>query len=467
MVIQLTPNEILQTLGSDQCHNKSEVIPLGYSIDSRSLRKGDCFIAIKGRNFDGHHFIEEAIQKGACLLIVSRDSLIPASSKIPYIVVQDTLLALQQLARRVRDKWGRTIIGVTGSTGKTTTKEITGHLLSSQFNVFQSLGNFNNDYGLPLSLLKLENTHEIAVLELGMSAPGEIARLSRIAKPDLGIFTNVGPVHLEFFPSIQAIAKAKRELIEELPSNGAAFLNNDDAHVRRFSRFYDGEIVTFGIKRIASYRINDVKFKELQGSDFIVNHRGKKYRLSLPLLGYHNISNCLPGIALAHRWKLGFDTIATQLQTLKPKFGRGLTLHFCSGFSVIDDSYNSNPTALRIMMKLFKKISGYSRKILVVGEMLEMGENGSRFHRICGKTAAQLKFDFIIGVQGMADQIVTSARNHGYPSNRAIFFEDAYKAGEWMASLVKSRDLVLVKGSRGVGTERVIQILMEKFPLSN
>ena len=466
MVIRLTSNEILQTLGSDQYRNKCEVIPLGYSIDSRSLRKGDCFIAIKGQNFDGHQFIEEAIQKGACLLIVSRDSLIPASSNIPYIVVQDTLLALQQLARRVRHKWGRTIIGVTGSTGKTTTKEITGHLLSSRFKVFQSLGNFNNDYGLPLSLLKLEKFHEIAVLELGMSAPGEITRLSKIAKPDLGIVTNVGPVHLEFFPSIHGIAKAKRELIEELPSNGTAFLNNDDVHVRRFSRFYGGEIVTFGIKRIASYRIDTVNLKELQGSDFIVSHRGKKYKLSLPLLGYHNISNCLPGIALAHRWKLGFETIATQLKTLKPKSGRGLVLRFCHGFTVIDDSYNSNPTALMMMMKLFKKISGYSRKILVVGEMLEMGENGSRFHRICGKIAAQMKFDFIIGIQGMANQIVTSARNHGYPSNRAIFFEDAYQAGEWMASLIKPRDLVLVKGSRGVGTERVIHILMEKFPLS-
>ena len=466
MVIRLTSNEILRTVGSDQYGNKCEVVPLGYSIDSRSLRKGDCFIAIKGRNFDGHQFIDEAILKGACLLIISQDSSIPRSLNIPYIIVQDTLLALQQLAGKVRRKWGKTVIGITGSTGKTTTKEITGHLLSSQFNVFQSFENFNNDYGLPLSLLKLETNHEIAILELGMSAPGEIARLSKIAKPNLGVITNVRPVHLEFFSSIRAIAKAKRELIHELPSNGVAFLNNDDVHVRKFSRFYNGEIVTFGIKRIAAYQIDKVNLKELQGSDFRVSHRGKNYNFSIPLLGYHNISNCMPGIALAHRWRLGFDTIAAQLQTLEPKPGRGLTLHFRSGFSVIDDSYNSNPKALIMMMKLLKTISGYNRKILVAGEMLEMGENSCQFHRVCGKAAAQWKFDFIIGIQGMADQIVTSARNYGYTANQAIFFEDAHQAAEWMVSLVKPRDLVLVKGSRGVGAERVIQMLMKEFALS-
>ena len=466
MVIKLKASEIAEVLDSCIDPSSQGVIPSGYSIDSRTLEVGDCFIAIRGKRLDGHEFIPEAIRKGASFLIVNRNVSNVILRDTPRLFVKDTLLALQQLARRVRRRWGGEVVGITGSAGKTTTKEIASHVLAGKFKVFKSVGNYNNDYGLPLSLLKLESDHKIAVLELGMSAPGEIARLSRIAQPNIGIVTNVKPVHLEFFSSIRRIARSKRELIDHLPNDGVAFLNNDDVYVRKFGRYFNGKIVTFGIERPAAYRVEQIRSKGLVGSDFRLRYHRRSHWLTLPLLGSHNVTNCLPGIALAHRLGLSFDAIAIRLQDLKPESGRGRPMYFEGGFCVIDDSYNSNPAALMMMMRLVGQIQGYQRKILVAGEMLEIGDNGAHFHEACAKAAAHWRFDIIIGIQGLANQMVVSTKSLGYDSNRSIFFRDAWEAGQWLSPRVRSGDLILVKGSRGVKTERVIQTLTKDFAVS-
>lgn len=466
MVIKVKASEIAEVLESRIDPSSQGVIPSGYSIDSRTLEVGDCFIAIRGKRLDGHEFIPEAIRKGASFLIVNRDVSNMILRDTPRLFVKDTLLALQQLACQVRRRWEGEVVGITGSAGKTTTKEIVSHVLAGKFKVFKSVGNYNNDYGLPLSLLKLESDHKIAVLELGMSAPGEIARLSRIAQPNLGIVTNVKPVHLEFFSSIRSIARSKRELIDHLPNDGVAFLNNDDVYVRKFARYFNGKIVTFGIERPAAYRVDQIQSKGLVGSDFRLRYHGRSHWLTLPLLGSHNVINCLPGIALAHRLGLSFDAIATRLQDLKAEFGRGRPLYFEGGFCVIDDSYNSNPAALMMMMRLVGQIQGYKRKILVVGEMLEIGDKGLHFHEVCAKAAAHWHFDIIIGIQGLANQMVVSTKSLGYDSNSSIFFRDAREAGQWLSPRVRSGDLILVKGSRGVKTERVIETLTKDFGLS-
>ena len=466
MVMPISAGEIARAVGSSIDPSCRQTSPSGYSIDSRTLKVGDCFIAIQGSRFDGHQFIPEAVRKGASLLILSRKKTVASVTGTPCIQVEDTLQALQQLGAWVRRRWGKLLIGITGSVGKTTTKDIAGHLLAGRFKVFRNDRNFNNHFGLPLSLLQLDWEHQVAVMELGMSAPGEIARLSCIARPDLGVVTNVKPVHLEFFSSLGGIARAKRELIEHLPVRGAAFLNNDDARVRKFSRHFAGEVVTFGIERPAGFHVDRIRRRGLGGCEFRVRHRGRSYRLTSPLLGAHNVSNCLPGIALAHRMGMSFPAIADRLLSLEPGRGRGQPLFFERGICVVDDSYNSNPAALMTMMRLLKGIPGYRRKILVAGEMLELGPDAARFHQACGKAAAGWGFDLILGIQGLADRVVTSARAAGYDSSRSVFFDDAAEAGEWLAPRVRSGDLILVKGSRGVRTEAVIERLKEDLALS-
>jgi UDP-N-acetylmuramoyl-tripeptide--D-alanyl-D-alanine ligase len=461
--MMLSSGEIANSVQAIHHTLRRDVIPSGYSIDSRTLSPGECFIAIRGRNFDGHQFVAEALSKGASLVIAQTAVPVDAT-RVPIIFVEDTLIALQRLASYNRRKWGKKVIGITGSTGKTTTKEITASILGSHFQVFKSVGNFNNQYGLPLSLLRLEERHDVAVIELGMSSAGEITQLSGIAQPDIGIVTNVKPVHLEFFKSLDGIARAKRELIEALPPDGIAILNNDDVRVRKFARVFLGEVLTYGIEAAAGYRVWKVENRGLNGCDFVLDYKGKGYLFRSPLMGIHNLYNCLPAIILAYRHGLDFRTIAEAIAQLKPFSGRGEILHFADGFSVINDTYNSNPGSLEAMINLLKNVSEYGRKILVAGEMLELGPKSPQFHRQSGVLAARAGFDMIVGVRGNAIHLVEGARQQGYKESSAIFFEDVTAAGAWLSRSVRSRDLILIKGSRGVRMELVIERLRADHP---
>ena len=461
--MKLTGGEIAQAVNAVRHSLVSDVAPSGYSIDSRTLSPGEAFIAIRGKNFDGHRFIPEALRKEASL-VIARSDFPFSDGRVPAIYVEDTLAALQSLARYSRQKWGRKIVGITGSTGKTTTKEISAFVLGANFRVFKSVGNFNNQYGLPLSLLKLEERHDIGVIELGMSAPGEIRMLSGIAKPDIGVVTNVRPVHLEFLKSLDGVAKAKRELIEALPKAGTAILNNDDVRVRKFARVFSGEILTYGVAAAAGYRIWKVQNLGLHGCDFVLDFRGKNFLFHSPLIGVHNLSNCLPAIVVAHHLGLDFRLISETLAQVKPFSGRGEILHFADRFCVINDSYNSNPASLVAMIEVLKSVSDYQRKILFAGEMLELGERSPEFHRQCGALAARSKLDFIVGVRGNAIHLVESARQQGYSKSQALFFEDVTAAGLWLSKCVRSHDLILVKGSRGVRTELAIERLRADHP---
>jgi UDP-N-acetylmuramoyl-tripeptide--D-alanyl-D-alanine ligase len=463
--MKLSSLEISQAVRAIRSQASDGIVPTGYSIDSRTLQSGECFIAIRGRNFDGHQFISEALSGGASLIVAQVEAKGAWSAEAPAIFVEDTLIALQQLANHARRKWGKKVIAITGSIGKTTTKEIASIFLAARFRVFKSLGNFNNDYGLPLSLMRLQEWEEIAVLELGMSAPGEIARLSKIAEPDIGVVTNVKPVHLEFFKSIQGIAEAKRELIERLPGDGVAVLNSDDSRVRKFGRYFPGQVLTYGVQAGATYRASEIRFAGLNGTEFRLDHKGRGYLFSLPLIGIHNVYNCLPGIAVAHHLGLGFEVIDERMKQLKPPPGRGELLNFADGFQVLNDSYNSNPAALEAVIQFLKKVPDQKRKILVAGEMLELGPHSPEFHEHCGRSAARAKLDFILGIQGQARSLVEAASKEGYPSDRTVFFENASAAGEWLSQRVSAGDFILVKGSRSVKTEQVIEILERDHPL--
>ena len=463
--MKLSSSEISQAIKARCWQTADEIFPAGYSIDSRTIQPGECFIAIRGRNFDGHQFIAEALTKGASLVVAEVGSKGSWPTEAPVVTVDDTLVALQRLANHVRLKWGKKVVAITGSTGKTTTKEITSFFLTAHFKVFKTIGNLNNDYGLPLSLLGLHGWEEIAVIELGMSSSGEISRLSKIAEPNIGVITNVKPVHLEFFKSIQGIAEAKRELIEQLPKDGVAVLNNDDLRVRKFARYFPGQILTYGTQTASTYRASEIRFSGLSGTEFRLDHQGRSYLFSLPLIGVYNVYNCLPGIAVAHHLGLGFEAIDQRMKQLKPLAGRGEILNFVDGFHLINDSYNSNPAALEAMIQVLKKVPGVKRRILVAGEMLELGPRSLQFHESCGRTAAKAKLDFILGVQGQARKLVEAARKEGYSGDHAMFFENTMAAGEWLSHKVSPGDLMLVKGSRSVKTEQVIEILKQDHPL--
>ena len=441
----------------------------GVSIDSRAVGRGQLFIAIRGPRHDGHGFVAAALQAGAEAAVVAseRVSSYPAEIRGRLIGASDTLAALQELAQAVRCGWGRRIAAVTGSVGKTTTKEILAALLGAKFRVLKSEGNLNNEYGLPLTLLRLEPEDKAAVVELGMSHRGELRRLAEIAEPEVGVVTRVAPVHLEFFASVDEIALAKRELIEGLAGpEPVAVLNADDPRVALFAEVARGRVLTFGFGARSDFRAEKIQDHGAAGSQFDLIARGERSRLLLALPGRHSIENALAALAAASVWDIGPGEAADVLRNIKVGEMRGRLLEFAAGFAVINDSYNSNPVALAAMTGLLCHTGSYRRRILAAGEMLELGSDSASLHREAGRSAAAQGLDCIVAVQGHAAEIVNGAIGAGMPASRALFFGDSLAAAEFLADFVRQGDLLLVKGSRGVRMERIVEALRAKYPLA-
>ena len=435
----------------------------GYSIDTRTLNAGELFFAIKGPRFDGHQFLQQAADKKAAAAVVEDSGLGGHRPPLPTIRVGSTLDALQNLARDVRRRWGMTIIGVTGSAGKTTTKEMIAAVLGKKFTVLRSVGNLNNEYGLPLCLLRAERYQNIGVLEMGMSAKGEILRLTSIAEPNEGVVTNVNPVHLEFFKSVDEIAEAKAELLEGLRDPKTAYLNNDDSRVRAMARKFTGKIVTYGVKSVASFKVQQMQDLGLDGTAFTVHHGRRDLNFVLPLLGQHNVANAIAAIAVGATHEVPWEQVREALSEMQPEKMRGQVIKFREGFAVIDDSYNSNPRALSEMIRFLGRLHGYPRKILVAGEMLELGPEGAELHRSCGREAARAGVELIIGVQGQATEILEGALEAGVDRSRLKFVRDAVQAGDLLARTLKKGDVVVIKGSRGVKLEQALNTLRATF----
>ena len=428
------------------------VIAQRYSIDSRTIQPGDLFFAVKGERLDGHDFVEQAFSKGAVAAVVRKDQLGKYLVNTPLLQVDDTLVALQTLAAAVRRLWGKSLIGVTGSTGKTTTKEAIAHVLSSRFRVLKSEGNFNNHFGLPLTLLRLEPEHDAAVIEMGMSHLGEIAALAKIAQPEIGVVTNVAPVHLEFFESIGEIARAKYELIDSLPAGGIALLNADDEYVSQFGRDFHGKVVLYGLRTQADVRAENAKHHGAEGSTFDVVVGGCREKASLPLVGAHNIYNALAAVAVGIERGLTLSEALGALATLAPDDKRGEVVKL-GNITIINDCYNSNPKALDAMVDALAAMPA-KRRIVVAGEMLELGAAGEEMHRSSGRHMAERKIDVLVGVRGLAQSMVDSARESGM---RAEFLATPQEAGEWLARETREGDVVLLKASRGVKLEQALE----------
>jgi UDP-N-acetylmuramoyl-tripeptide--D-alanyl-D-alanine ligase len=428
-------------------------VATGYSIDSRTVASGELFFAVKGERLDGHDYVEAALQKGAGAAVVRNDQLQRYGEKAQLLAVEDTLVALQALATAVRRVWRKPLIGITGSAGKTTTKEAIAHVLATRFHVLKSEGNFNNHFGLPLMLLKLEPEHDVAVIEMGMSHAGEIRALAKIAQPEIGVVTNVAPVHLEFFDSLAGIARAKYELIESLPPNGCAVLNADDEYVSQFGRGFKGRVITYGTNSIADVRAENVQSRGTEGSQFdIVTANGREHA-RLPLVGEHNILNALAAVSVGLARGMTLAESVAALATLKPADKRGQVLQL-GNITVINDCYNSNPKALHAMIDVLASMPA-KRRIVVAGEMLELGPAGEDMHREAGKHVAEKKIDLLVGVRGLAQALVEGARAAGA---KAEFVATPEQAGEWLARDTRDGDVVLLKASRGVKLEKALEI---------
>ena len=430
----------------------AEDIAQGYSIDSRTVGAGEVFFAVKGDRFDGHDFVASALEKGAVAAVVRSDQLQRYKDTSRLLVVEDTLAALQMLATAVRKVWGRPLVGITGSAGKTTTKEAIAHVLASRFRVLKSEGNFNNHFGLPLMLLKLEPEHDVAVIEMGMSHAGEITALAKIAQPEIGVVTNVAPVHLEFFDSLAGIARAKYELIESLPANGTAVLNTDDEYVSQFGRDFKGRVILYGTAPTADVRAENIESCGTEGTRFDIVTAAGREQARLPLVGAHNVLNALAAVSVALARGLKLTEAVAALATLKPADKRGQVLQV-GNITVINDCYNSNPKALNAMVDALANMKA-RRRIVVAGEMLELGPAGEAMHRDAGKHLAEKKIDVLLGVRGLAQAMVEGARQEG---TKADFVATPEEAGDWLARETRDGDVVLLKASRGVKLEKALE----------
>jgi UDP-N-acetylmuramoyl-tripeptide--D-alanyl-D-alanine ligase len=448
----------------------------GVSIDSRTLRPGDLFFAIRGPRHDGHDHVPGALASGAVAAVVESERVAGYSESVQgrLFSVDDTLAALQRLASRACATWraakpGRRIAGVAGSVGKTTTKEILAALLCARFDVLKTQGNLNNEYGLPLTLLRLSDEHDAAVVELGMSHRGELAQLARIASPEVGVITRVAVEHLEFFSSIDEIALAERELIENLAWPGAtAVLNADDERVTRFSEVARGPVIRFGTNPAAEYRAEAIEERGIAGAAFDFVWPCGRARLESPLIGRHNVMNALAALAAASVWGIGAEDAKRVFPHLVPADKRGEVVRYEEEFTVINDTYNSSPTALNALVGLLAETPGYRRKILAAGEMRELGESSAELHRECGRAAVESgAIDWIFGVTGNAAQFVEAAIAAGHPRERARFFENSQEAGNFLRGCVKSGDLLLLKGSRGVKMEKILEAIDAEHPRSS
>lgn len=453
-----------------------------FAIDSRDVKAGDVFFALSQPDYahngfngefdDATPFVPSAFEKGAVVCIVRPDRFEEHREALGQfedrlIFVDDAIRALQDLAHGVYLEWNRPVVAITGSAGKTTAKELTAYILqASGRKVLRNIKNYNNGLGHPLTVLNLvaDDTYDVAVLEMGMSTPmNEIRRLCRITPPDVAVELNVLPVHVEHLGSIENVAAAKAELVEGMKDGGTAVLNADDARVLAMRELSRGTTVTYGIESAADFTASGIAFENFGSTRFVLTTPNGSSPVNFPLNGRHNILNALAAAAVGHVFEMSARQIASALETVAAPPQRGEILKFAKGFTVINDSYNSNPAALISMVQTLVEGAGNAkRRIVVAGEMLELGENAHTIHRQTGETIAAIGIDVLVGVRGLAEDLVRGAETQGLA---ARFCEDSDAAGEMLAAEISEGDVVLVKGSRGVRTEKVVERLLKEFEL--
>lgn len=431
----------------------------GVSIDSRTIKEGELFVAIRGDRFDGHDFVPEAIKRGAWGAMVERSVLENKYASLGglknIIAVEDTLLSLQEMAAAHRKKFSIPMIGITGSNGKTTTKEMLACILRQKGPVLKNEGNLNNHIGVPLTLMKLDKSHKTAVVEMGMSGPGEIKMLTRLVMPTVGVITNIGPAHLEFLGSMDMVVQAKGELLENMEPNGIAVLNTDDSYFEMLKNKFGGSVVTFGIVAGAEVAAADIR-QEKSVTDFSIRSGGASVRVRLQAVGRHNVYNALAAAAAALAVGMPLESVKYGLEDFSPIAMRS-ELRQIKGRLVLDDCYNANPRSMEAALETLVSIRQGGMIIAVLGDMLELGETSADAHRAVGATAARLGVDLLITVGTLSKLIGDGAREAGMPKERVVAAKSNAEAAVVLKERSKNGDAILIKGSRAMKMEEILE----------
>lgn len=466
--LTLTAGDVAAATDGELLHGDASR-PIGpVCIDSRRIAPGEFFVAVRGERFDGHRFVQDVLALGAAGAMV--DTMPPGDAPLTVadgqvvIRVSDTTPGLQRMARDVRRRSGSRVVAITGSAGKTTTKEVAADFLAARYRVFRNKGNLNNHIGLPLSLLELRARPDVAVVELGMNHAGEIRALVGIAEPDIRVWTNVGDAHLGFFESPEAIADAKAEVVEHATADSVLVANANDARVMARVRGFAGRLVTFGMNTPADVEASDIEALGLAGTAATIRSTSGSARLRTPLLGLGNLANVLAAAAVALELDVPLDDVVRRAATLRPASHRGELLLLPGGVTVVDDSYNSSPAALTRALETITAATGSARKAAVLGEMLELGAHARRLHAECGRAAAQAGLDWLITVGGEpALTMASAALEAGMPASAVLHVATRDDAVAAAMKKVRPGDLLLVKGSRGIGTDLVVDCLKVEF----
>jgi UDP-N-acetylmuramoyl-tripeptide--D-alanyl-D-alanine ligase len=456
--VALTVGLVAEATGGTVAQGSATPAFTGVSIDTRTIQPGMLFVAIRGERLDGHDFVAQAVAKGARGVLVDHAAKDAGSAAV--IKVKDTLAGLQALGAAVRRLSGVRVVAVTGSAGKTTTKELIADVLSTDYRVFRNRGNLNNHIGLPLSLAGLADGPDVAVVEFGMNHAGEIRRLVQIARPDVRVWINVGDAHIGYFGSRQAIAAAKAEILEEADSRTLAVVNADDELVRAAANNFPGRLITFGIDRPAAIRAVDVTDRGFDGVRARVDTPDGPINLQLSMPGRAHLLNALAAVAVSREFGITPEAIAARLAAARPVTHRGSDVRLARGIRVIDDSYNASPAAMDVMMRALAATPTTGRRIAVLGEMRELGDSSPALHEATGRAAASAGVDLLIAVGGSdAAAIVRGATAAGVNPDRARYFADAAAATEPVRDALRSGDLVLIKGSRATGMDAIVRAL--------
>lgn len=446
----LTMRELAEMTGGELVQHP-EIVTSSVAIDSREVKPDSVFFAIKGERLDGHQFLPEALRTARGAVVVRVPDPLPDGKGI--VRVADTTAALQQLARSVRQRMRFLLIGITGSAGKTTTKEMIATLVATERRTWKSWGNLNNLIGCPLCIANTADDAEVVVSEMGMNHKGEIALLAGLTHPDVGVYTNIGPVHIEFFGSVEKIAEAKRELLENLAPGGTLILNVDNEYVMNISRGFPGHEVTYGIDHPADFRPKDIVERGLLGTRFTLE--GTTFDLALP--GRHNLENLLAAIATARAIGISWDGVQRGVREVKPAPHRGVIVPW-RGATIYDDTYNSNPYAVSRAVALLQQADVGGRRIAVIGDMLELGERELEYHYEAGR-AIPLDIDCLVAVGQRSESLLDGARHSGFTEERLFHFPDAAAAADFLQTFIHPGDLVLIKASRGIHLDKIIEQL--------
>jgi UDP-N-acetylmuramoyl-tripeptide--D-alanyl-D-alanine ligase len=438
----------------------------GASIDSRTNVSGKLFIAIRGRNADGHTFVEEVIRKGSPISIVdSRFHADDTSLNSHLVVVEDTMRALHDLARWWLDTFDATKIAVTGTNGKTTTKEMIADVLATTFKTFRSQGNLNNQYGIPLSIFEMGGACQCAVFEFGMSTPGEIANLTKLVRPQYGVITNIEAAHLETMMSVDAIAAAKYELFDNMPSDGVAIANIDNEKLDARMKVEKLRTFPFGLRNRSGFAPTDYVVNGSGCARFTIKGEGQ-IRLAVP--GIHNLYNAVAAAAVGELFGIPGENIKAALEAFRAVSMRMETIDV-AGVTIINDSYNANPASMRFAMDTLNamKASGTARRIAVLGDMLELGSSASQYHRDIGEYAAKNTLDFLATSGKLAEQIDAGAARSGFPDANHRHFTSTSAIINFLLDMLKPGDIVLIKASRGMAFDRITTALRAQLGRAN